>query len=218
MGKKVHPTSFRTGVIFPTKSTWYSEPAEYSRFVLEDHLIRRFLENKLKLAGLTKTEIKRSINTIDIYMYVSRPGVVIGRGGSNLEILQKDLLTLVLKHRGKSSSPFKINLHPLEVKNPDISAVLVLDRLINQLEHRYPHRRAANQAMEKAMASGAKGIKIVLSGRIGGAEIGRTESYKQGRVPTQTLRANIDYAEKPALTRSGYVGVKVWICRGEKKI
>lgn len=216
MGQKVNPTSFRTGITFPTKSIWFADKKNYAKQVLEDSKTRRFLENRLKLAGLTKVEIKRSINTIDIYIHVSRPGVVIGRGGSSLEMLKKELNKLLLGYENPPRNyPIKIHIHPLEVKNPDVSAALVLDRLTNQIERRYPHRRAVKQAIEKVMGAGAKGIKIVLSGRIGGAEIGRTEKYKQGRVPTQTIRANIDYAERPALTRSGYVGVKVWIYTGD---
>lgn len=214
MGKKVNPTIFRTGYIFPTKSIWFSNFKNYAKYVLEDNRIRRFLEEKLKLAGITNIEIKRSINTIDIFMYVSRPGVVIGRGGSSLEILKKDVEKL-LKINAKSKNALKVNLHPLEIKNPELSAGIIADRLVNQLEHRYPFRRAANQAIEKVMAAGAKGVKIVFSGRIDGAEIARTEKFKQGRIPTQTLRANIDYIERPALTRSGYVGIKVWIYTGD---
>ncbi len=214
MGKKVNPIVFRTGYIFPTKSVWFASFKNYAKYVLEDNKIRRFLEQKLKLAGITTIDIKRSINSVDINMNVSRPGVVIGRGGSSLEILKKEIEKL-LKINPKAKNAMKVNLHPLEIKNPDNSSHIIADRLINQLEHRYPFRRAANQAVEKVMAAGAKGVKVVFSGRIDGAEIARTEKFKQGRIPTQTLRANIDYAEKKALTRSGYVGVKVWIYTGD---
>lgn len=214
MGKKVHPISLRTGIIFPTKSIWFSSLKSYAKYVLEDNKIRRYLEEKLKLAGITNIEIKRSINTVDIFMYVARPGVVIGRGGSSLEQLKKDVEKL-LKINPKAKGSIKVNLHPMEIKVPDMSAAIIADRLANQLAHRYPFRRAANQAIEKVMAAGAKGVKIVFSGRIDGAEIARQESFKQGRVPTQTLRANIDYCELPALTRSGYVGIKVWIYTGD---
>jgi small subunit ribosomal protein S3 len=141
--------------------------------------------------------------------------VVIGRGGSNLEQLKKDIEKLIQKSEdGKSK---KIEIEVKEVKNPNLQAKLVLDRLIDQLEKRYPHRRAVSQAMSRVMGAGAKGIKVVFSGRIGGAEIGRTEKYEEGTVPTQTLRADIDYAERPALTKSGYVGIKVYIYKGEVK-
>lgn len=214
MGKKVNPIAFRTGYIFPTKSIWFSDFKNYAKYVLEDNKIRRFIETKLKLAGITSIEIKRSINSVDIYMNVSRPGVVIGRGGSSLEILKKDLEKL-LKINPKAKNAVKINLHPLEIKNPEMNSAIIADRLANQLEHRYPFRRAANQAIEKVMAAGAKGVKLVFAGRIDGAEIARVEKFKQGRIPTQTLRANIDYIEKKALTRSGYVGIKVWIYSGD---
>ena len=214
MGKKVNPIAFRTGYIFPTKSIWFANFRNYAKYVLEDNKIRRFWEAKLKLAGITSIEIKRSINSVDIFMNVSRPGVVIGRGGSSLEILKKDIEKL-LKINPKAKNAVKINLHPLEIKNPDMNSAIIADRLANQLEHRYPFRRAANQAIEKVMASGAKGVKLVFAGRIDGAEIARVEKFKQGRIPTQTLRANIDYIEKKALTRSGYVGIKVWIYSGD---
>ncbi len=217
MGQKINPTGFRTGVIFPTKSIWYTSLKDYGKNVLEEFTLREFLKKKLTIAGLTKVEFKRSINTLDIYLHVSRPGVVIGRGGSGLEQLKKDITKLIhsANPTKAKSSLLKVNIHPVEIGHPDLSAVLVAERLASQLEHRYPTRRAVSQALEKVSAAGAKGIKVVLAGRINGAEISRREKYKQGQVPTQTLRANIDYAERPALTRSGFVGVKVWIYTGE---
>jgi len=214
MGQKINPIGFRTGVIYDTKSVWFADKKTYSKYLLEDALIRQYLRKKLHNAGLVKTEIKRSINNVDIFVHISRPGVVIGRGGSSLELLKKELERLILKNNKKNNIT-RINLHPVEVKAPDLSAALVVDRITGQLIHRYPHRRAVNQAIEKVLAAGAKGIKIQLAGRINGAEISRTETYKEGQIPTQTIRAHIDYFESPALTRSGYVGVKVWIYTGE---
>jgi len=216
MGQKVHPFGFRLGPLYTWKSRWFSSNDEqYQAQVLEDHKLRAFLGEKLKTAGLVEVIIERSINTITIVLHVSRPGVVIGRGGSNLEQLKKDILhELHLKADEKTT---KVELKVEEEKNPDIQASLIIARLIDQLEHRYPHRRACMQAMEKAIAAGAKGIKIILSGRINGAEIGRTEKYSNGSVPTLTLRADIDYAEKPALTKSGYVGIKVYVYKGERQ-
>jgi small subunit ribosomal protein S3 len=214
MGQKVHPFSFRLGPLYTWKSRWFGGKSEqYRTQVIEDFRLRRFLEDRLKQAGLTDIIIERSINTITINIHVSRPGVVIGRGGSNLEQLKKD----ILKHLGLTAAnkTTKVDLKVEEVKNPEMQANIIIQRLIDQLEHRYPHRRAVSQAMEKALATGAKGIKIILSGRINGAEIGRTEKYTQGTVPTQTLRADIDYAERPALTKSGYVGIKVYVYKGE---
>lgn len=216
MGHKVHPFGFRLGPLYSWKSRWFINPNLYRTQVLEDYRIRRFLEKKLTLAGLTEVTIERSINTIKIILHVSRPGVVIGRGGSNLEQIKKDLLGL-LKIDPNHPKGRKVELKVEEVKNPDIQAALILNRLQDQLAKRYPHRRAVSQAIDKAMAAGAKGIKIVLAGRIGGAEIGRREKYTKGTVPTQTLRADIDYAESPSYTKSGYVGIRVYVYKGEKK-
>lgn len=216
MGQKVNPRGYRTGILYDWNSVWFANKFQYRHFVSEDVAIRTFLKKKLELAGLTHVEIKRSIGTVDLFIHVSRPGVVIGRGGSNLEILKKELAKIINKNR-KGKPPIGIVLHPMEVKVPDLSAQLVAERIAQQIEKRYPHRRAKDQAFERVMGSGAKGIKIKFSGRIGGAEIHRTEKYSYGKIPTQTLRADIDYAHVPALTRSGYVGVTVWIYKGERK-
>lgn len=217
MGQKANPLGLRLGKIYTWKSLWYASGSDYQKFLLEDIKLRKFLMEKLQLAGIVKVEIERSINTIKVILHVSRPGVVIGRGGSNLEALKK-IITKILKAKKDNKKSAKIDLEVREVKNPDLSARLVCQRLISQLAKRYPHRRAVNQAMEKIMTSGAKGVKIVLAGRIAGAEISRTERYSQGKVPLQTLRADIDYEESPALTKLGYVGIKVWIYKGEKEI
>lgn len=214
MGQKVNPFGFRLGPLYTWKSRWYADANGYKSQVLEDHQVRQFLKDKLTGAGLSQVEIERSINTMKITLHVSRPGVVIGRGGANLEQLKTDLLKL-LKINPKDVKIRKLELKVEEIKNPDLQAVLVLERIKDQLAKRYPHRRAVSQAIEKVMGAGAKGVKIVLSGRIGGAEIGRQEKYSQGSIPSQTLRADIDYAESPAYTRSGYVGIKVYIYRGE---
>jgi small subunit ribosomal protein S3 len=216
MSHKVHPFGFRLGPLYTWKSTWFANKHDYKDQVLEDYALRKFLKERLQTAGLNQVEIERSINTIKIIMHVSRPGVVIGKGGSNLEALQKDVMRL-LKINPNDPKGRKIRIKVEEVKNPDIQARLILVRLREQMERRYPHRRAVSQAMEKAMGAGAKGIKIILSGRIAGAEIGRTEKYTSGTVPTQTLRADIDYAAEPALTKSGYVGIKVYVFKGEKQ-
>jgi small subunit ribosomal protein S3 len=216
MGQKVHPFGFRLGPLFDWKSRWFAAKGDYKKQALEDHRLRKFLHHQLKVAGLTRAEIERSINTLKLTLHVSRPGVVIGRGGSNLEELKKGIMHL-LKINPNDSKGRKVEIKVEEVKNPEISAQLIINRLQDQLSKRYPHRRAVAQAQQKAMAAGAKGIKIILSGRIAGAEISRTEKYTTGTVPTQTLRADIDYAQEPALTRSGYVGIKVYIYKGEKQ-
>lgn len=214
MGQKVNPTSFRLGIIFSWKSRWFAKKRDYSDNVLEDFRLRQYLNKKLANAGLVQIEIERSISKMKIVLLVSRPGVVIGKGGSNLEIVKKEI-TKLLNANKKKKDQVRIELKVEEVKEPDLSSKLVTERIINQLVNRYPHRRAVSQALEKVMRAGAKGVKIQLAGRIGGAEIGRQEKYSRGSVPTQTLRANIDYYESPAKTRSGYVGVKVWINKGE---
>lgn len=217
MGQKVNPFGFRLGTIYQWRSRWFADKRKYRQQVLEDAKLRNFLMEKLKLAGITKVEIERSINAVRIILHVSRPGVVIGRGGTVLEQLKKEVVKLMQINPNDPKSPKVVIDDIVEVKDPELHAQLVAQRITEQLEKRYPHRRAVSQAQDRVMNAGAKGIKIVLSGRIRGAEIGRTEKYTRGSVPTQTLRADIDYAQVPALTKSGYVGVKVWIYRGEKQ-
>lgn len=214
MGQKIHPTGFRMGSTFTWKSTWFANAKDYSVRVLEDKQIRDFFQKELENAGLDRVEIERSINVIKIKLHVARPGVVIGRGGANLEELKKKLASM-LKINPRDPKGVKVSIDEIvEVKNPDLSARFVVARITDQLIKRYPHRRAVSQALERVMQAGAKGVKIQLSGRVGGAEIGRREKYSQGTVPTQTIRANIDFYESPAHTKSGTVGIKVWINRG----
>jgi len=214
MGQKVNPTGFRVGSFFNWTSRWYADQDEYADLVLEDYLLRKFLQNKLSNAGLMRVDIERSFTIIKVILNVSRPGVVIGKGGANLEEIKKGIEKVINVSKSKKDK-VKIDLRVEEIKQPDLSAKLVAERIAGQLTKRFPHRRAVSQAIERVMQAGAKGVKIALSGRIGGSEIGRTEKYSKGSVPTQTLRANIDYFEEPSLTRSGYVGIKVWIYRGE---
>lgn len=218
MGQKVNPISFRLPYLKEWKSRWFSsDKKQYQNNLLEDFKIRKFLLNKLRLAGISQVQIERSINKMKIILFVSRPGVVIGRGGSGLELLKKDLCRIVTMAQPEKN----LEIEAVEVKSPDLVAYLVAQRIAEQLERRFPYRRVINRTIENVMASGAKGIKIVLSGRIAGAEISRREKFgdkgKTGNVPTQTLRADIDFASVPALTRSGFIGVKVWIYKGEKK-
>jgi len=167
---------------------------------------------KLKLAGIVMVEIKRSINKMKIVLHVSRPGVVIGRGGSALDELKRSLDKIV----GIPDPDKNLQIDVVEVRDPELSAQLVAMRIVEQLIRRFPHRRVVSRVIERVMSSGAKGIKIVLSGRVAGAEISRREKFGQGKLPLQTLRAKIDYAEMPALTKFGYIGVKVWINLGEE--
>jgi len=218
MGQKVNPTSFRLPYLKEWKSRWFSaDKKQYQKNLLEDVKIRKFLLNKLRLAGIAQVQIERSINKMKIILFVSRPGVVIGRGGSGLELLKKELCRMVTMVQPEKN----LEIEAVEVKNPDLVAYLVAQRVAEQLEKRLPYRRVINRTIENVMASGAKGVKIVLSGRIAGAEISRREKFgdkgKTGNIPAQTLRADIDFASTPALTRSGFIGVKVWIYKGESK-
>ena len=211
MGQKVNPIGYRVGVTLPATSKWFASKGEYGSLLLQDKQLRDLLNKELENAGLVRTEIERSVNQLKVTVYVSRPGVVIGRGGSSLEALKKKIEQLVDKQKGEK---VRIDLKVEEVKKADASAKLVAEKIAGQLVKRFPHRRAISQAIEKAIAAGVKGIKIQLSGRIGGAEISRSEKYFQGSIPTQTLRADIDYYEMPIHTKSGYVGIKVWINKG----
>ncbi len=212
MGNKVNPTAFRLGVLYDWKARWFAKKSNYSTNLLEDVKIRKFLLKKLKLAGEVSVEIERSINKIKIIISVSRPGVVIGRGGSGLEELKKGLAKIVSVPNPEKN----LEIVAQEVKNPDLSAYFVAQRISEQIERRMSPRRIALRTIDRTMSAGAKGIKIVFSGRIDGAEIARRQTYSEGKIPLSTLRSNIDFAKNPALTRSGYVGIKVWIFLGEK--
>lgn len=219
MGQKVNPVGFRLPIDKDWRSRWFTaDKKTYRQNLLEDIKIRRFLMEKLRLAGIVRVQIDRSINKLKITLYVSRPGIVIGRGGTGLELLKKELCQMVTTPNPEKNLEIE---DIIEVKNAETVAYLVAARIAEQLEKRMPHRRVVNRAIERAMASGAKGIRILLAGRIGGSEISRTEKFgdrgQEGSVPTQTLRADIDYAQVPAFTRYGYVGVKVWIYKGEKE-
>lgn len=214
MGQKVNPTLYRTGVIYPWKSRWFADVGDYAAQVYQDHLIRKYLQKTIGGAGIVRIDIERSLTLVKVILTVSRPGVVIGKGGSNLEVTKKGLETIINTGK-KTTQKQKVDLRVEEAVNPDLSAKLVAERISQQLLKRFPHRRAVSQAIDRAMQAGAKGIKISLAGRVGGAEISRTEKYSQGTVPTQTLRADIDYFHEPCRTRSGYVGIKVWIHKGE---
>lgn len=217
MGQKVNPTGFRIGNFLPWKSRWFSDDAKYKDYLIEDIKIREALMEKLKLAGITTVEIERLPKSMVIILTVSRPGVVIGRGGSGLEDLKKFIVDIISEVRGKKMEDLKIDLRVNEVKNPELSAQLVASRLVSDLERRIPHRRVVNRAIDRVMQAGAEGVKVILSGRIGGTEISRVEKYKKGSVPTQTLRETIDYAQIPALLKRGYVGVKVYIHKKEEE-
>jgi len=211
MGQKINPVGFRIGSYKPWKSRWFADDKNYKDFLLEDIKIREALIKRLKLAGINSVEIERLTKSMVITVSVSRPGVVIGRGGTGIEDLKKFIISIISQIRKKNVKDLKIDLKVNEIKNPELSAYLVAQRIAADLERRMPQRRVVGKAMERVMSSGAKGIKVVLGGRVGGVEISRVEKYHMGSVPTQTLRENIDYEQVPALLKKGYVGVKVWI-------
>jgi small subunit ribosomal protein S3 len=217
MGQKVNPVAYRLP-LSPTetwKSRWFTtNPGRYREYLMLDVKLRKALMKKLAIASVARVEIERSLKSIRIIIYVTRPGVVIGRGGSGLEDLKKYIYEVLNYSENDKKSP-KIDLQVEEIKGPDLNAYLVASRIADQLIKRLPARRVVKKTMERTMQARALGIKIVLAGRIGGAEISRKELYQMGSVPLQTLRADIDYAQVPALTRSGYIGVKVWIHKGE---
>lgn len=217
MSQKINPIGFRTGRMLSWKSRWFSNTNTFKDLLIEDIKIRKYLMEKLSLAGVTTVEIERQPKSIVITVHVARPGVVIGRGGSGIEEVKRSIVELVRKNsKTKNVSP-KLDLRVSEVKSPELSAYLVAGRIASDLERRIPHRRSVTKAMERVMAAGAGGVKIFLGGRINGAEISRVEKYHQGSVPTQTLRKDVDYGEIPALTKRGYVGVKVWIYRKDQE-
>jgi len=216
VGHKVNPIAYRIP-LSPTsmwKSKWFTmDPKKYRTYLDQDNRLRAALMKKLRVAGVTQVNIERSIKSLKVIISVTRPGVVIGRGGAGIEELKK----FILKTIGPQT--FKIEQPQIEeVKNPDLNAYFVASKIAEQIEKRLPARRVAKKTLERTMQSGALGIKILIAGRVGGAEIARRELYQQGAVPLQTMRQDIDYAQFPALTRSGYVGVKVWINRGEKNV
>ncbi len=213
MGQKVNPKILRLGPSLGWISTWF-EDKNYKTTLLEDYKIRKALMERLKHAGISSIEIERSINSIKITAFVSKPGMVIGRGGTGLEELKLFIAKLLDK---KTKGQFKIDTRVEPIKNPNLDAYLVGRNIADQLIRRLPAKRVMKSTGERVMTSGALGVRIVLSGRIGGAEIGRREKLQQGTVPLSTIRANIDYASTPALTKKGYIGVKVWIHKEEEK-
>jgi len=212
MGQKVNPIALRLGIHHGFKSVGYYDKKNYAKTVLQDIRVREMLLTKLKPAGVGDIIIERSVSSIKISIFVVRPGIVIGRGGTGLEELKKQIVKfLKLSIKGKNVPKIELKVEP--IKEPNLSAYLVANNVSDQLIRRMPHKRIMKQSIERVMSSGAKGVRIVLSGRIGGAEIGRRERVQAGKVSLSTIRADIDFASVPALTKSGYIGVKVWINR-----
>ena len=205
MGQKVNPHGLRVGVIKDWDSRWYAEK-DFADYLVEDHEIRTYLKKRLYSAGVSKIEIERASDRVKIIIYTAKPGVVIGKGGSSIEELKKDLQKMTDK---------KLLIDVKEVKRPDKDAQLVAENIAQQLENRISFRRAMKSCMQRTMRSGALGIKTSVSGRLGGADMARTEFYSEGTIPLQTLRANIDDGFAEADTTYGKVGVKTWIYHGE---
>lgn len=215
MGQKVNPQILRLGPIYNWSSRWFDD-RKYKDVLLEDFKLRKALMDRLAPAGVSEIEIERSINSLKLIVNVSRPGMVIGRAGSGLEEV-KDYLYKLLKIKKNAKNAPKIDLRIEPIKEPNLDAFLVAKNISDQLVKRLPHRRVLAQTVERVMGAGAKGVRIIISGRVGGAEINRKEKMQRGTVPLSTIRARIAYASVPALTQKGYIGVKLWINLGEGK-
>lgn len=207
MGQKVNPHGLRVGVIKGWDSMWYADDKEFGDFLVEDHKIREFLKKKLYAAGISKVEVKRTNDRVQVSLYTAKPGIVIGKGGAEIDKIKAEVQKLV---PGK-----KLSLDVKEIKRPDRDAQLVAENIASQLENRVSFRRAMKSCMNRTMKSGALGIKASCAGRLGGADMARTETYSDGTIPLQTLRADIEYGFAEADTTYGKVGVKVWIYKGE---
>ena len=206
MGQKVNPNGFRVGVIRDWNTRWYASKKDFADYLVEDRKIRDFAKGKYFAAGVSRIEIERAANKITVNIHTSRPGMLIGKGGAGVEIIKTDISKLV----GRA-----VNVNIIEVRNADTDAQLVAENIAAQLEKRISFRRAMKQAMGRSMKAGAKGIKLLCAGRLGGAEIARSEGYHEGSIPLQTMRADIEYGFTEAHTTYGRIGVKVWIYKGE---
>ncbi len=206
MGQKMHPHGLRVGVIKDWDSKWYADSKNFSDYLVEDKKIREYVKKKLYVSGISKIEIERTAKLVKVNVYTAKPGLVIGKGGTLVESLKTDLQKIINKD---------VNLNIVEVKDFDTNAQLVAENIASQLERRISFRKAMKQVMQKAMKAGALGIKTSVSGRLAGADMARTEFYKEGTIPLQTLRADIDYGFAEANTTYGIIGIKVWIYKGE---
>jgi len=206
VGQKVHPKGLRIGIIRDWEGKWFSDKKNYSTLLLEDVKIRKYIKKKLFMAGISRIQIERAANRVKVSIHTAKPGIVIGRGGTEVENLRKQLERL----SGK-----QVNVNIVEIKVPELDAQLVAENVASQLEKRIAFRRAMKQVVSRSMKMGAKGIKVACGGRLGGAEIARSEWYSEGKVPLHTLRADVDYGFAEATTAYGKIGVKVWIYKGE---
>lgn len=215
MGQKINPLILRLGTLYNWNSRWFDEK-NYKEIVLQDYQLRKALMERLKMTGVSRIEIERSINSLKITIYVSRPGMVIGRAGTGLEELQKFIVSILPKDK-KNKSLSKIDLRVEPIKEPNLDAYLVAKNISDQLAKRMPYRRILSQVVERVMGAGAKGVRIVLAGRIAGADISRREKIQRGTMPLSTIREYVSFASVPSLTKKGFIGVKVWINNKEGK-
>jgi len=206
MGQKVRPTGFRTGIMLDWQSTWYASKADFAELIIEDHKIRGYVKKRYRKAAISKIRIERTREKVVVYIFASRVGVIIGKKGQEVDKLTKELETLAHRH---------IEIKTMEVNRPELDAQLVSEDIGEQLEKRQSFRRTMKRAMDNTMEGGAKGVKVQLSGRLGGSEMARTEMAANGSIPLSTLRANIDYGFSEAKTAQGHIGVKVWINKGD---
>jgi small subunit ribosomal protein S3 len=206
MGQKVHPTGIRLGIVKKHSSVWYAQGKRFADYLIADLHVREYLLKKLKNASVSRIDIERPAQNAKVTIHTARPGIVIGKKGEDVEVLRKEITNLM-------GVPVQLNIE--EIRKPELDAQLVADSITQQLERRVMFRRAMKRAVQNAMRLGAEGIKVQVGGRVGGAEIARTEWYREGRVPLHTLRADIDYATSEAHTTYGIIGVKVWIFKGE---
>jgi len=212
MGQKVHPTGFRTGVTEPWKSRWYASKKEFRDLLLEDFKVRRFLKTKYRSAAIPKVEIERTRNEVVIFIHTARPGMVIGKKGEDIEKLR-------VEAAGMMKMPVvDVRINIAEIRKPELDATLVAEGIAQQIEKRVMFRRAMKRAVTNTMRLGAQGVKIKVAGRLNGAEIARSEWYREGRVPLHTLRAYIDYGFAEANTTYGQIGIKVWLYKGERLV
>ena len=206
MGQKVHPTGFRLGVVKKHNANWYAKGKTFKENLIEDLKVRDFLKNKLRFSSVSKVEIDRSAQNFTVSIHTSRPGIIIGKKGEEIENIKKSIEKIV-------NRPAQVQIK--EVRKPDLDATILAEGIAQQLERRVQFRRAMKRAVQSALRQGAKGVRTEVSGRLGGAEIARTEWYREGRVPLHTLRADVDYGTAEAATTYGIIGVKVWVYRGE---
>ena len=206
MGQKVHPTGFRLGVVKKHNANWYAKGKIFKENLIEDLKVRDFLKNKLRFSSVSKVEIDRSAQNFTVSIHTSRPGIIIGKKGEEIENIKRSIEKIV-------NRPAQVQIK--EVRKPDLDATILAEGIAQQLERRVQFRRAMKRAVQSALRQGAKGVRTEVSGRLGGAEIARTEWYREGRVPLHTLRADVDYGTAEAATTYGIIGVKVWVYRGE---